>query len=313
MPSSTSSRRKVVRTLLFHGSDLSDDIVLSIARSCDAQSLCTLPQVCAAWAAALGALDASRTSLRLENELWEPHLRQAFPRALDIIDKLPLAPCDLSMKAIYLEQKAAEDAPLVFARKEPSSKFSDFIFTVDLVREIKEVPEIAVRQLRGRSVLTAPVEAPRVVRTEVLQSWTAPLSDDDMETMGGCVVVPLNWSAFMDSWNDVSTDDLCVRVFCSRVRDGKLRTVLLNRSANHFDHCDDVSYDYERFMIHGKPMSTNHTFVEDDYALSPELSFAFCSDDMHSFEIHFELSTEFNVDGMSKDDLLRFLEYGVPW
>ena len=108
-----------------HLSDLDRDLLVEIARLlCDARTLCRLAQVCQHWCTT--AADAS-------DMLWQPLLASRYPRALAALKLLPMA--DVSYKALYRDQLACAVAqPRV--RPKPTCQLSDFIFTVELIKEV---------------------------------------------------------------------------------------------------------------------------------------------------------------------------------
>ena len=113
--------------------DLDPDLVLELAKNCDAQSLSRFSCVCRAWH------DATSTSHAC-NLLWAPLLKERYPRAMLALKLLPEA--TLNYKAIYRDQTAGALAQSNI-KPPPTCKLSDFVFTVELIKDTAVVQKPA--------------------------------------------------------------------------------------------------------------------------------------------------------------------------
>ena len=113
-----------------------------------------------------------------------------------------------------------------------------------------------------------------------------------------------------------------LRVFASRVVNHQLCTRLLYTSEPKPDDTDDgIRFFYGRPLLHG-----DETFANDEYRITPALQVT-ChtveNDDFFPWTLRWdygELTLSFEIcypeshaDPMTADQLLRYLEYCVPW
>lgn len=155
---------------------------------------------------------------------------------------------------------------------------------------------------------------------ELVRSWTGDLSP--MLTDDASFTLPLNWADWQKNWESEDAFPMRLRVLASRITAGQMRTRLLGTTSPSPDGAQDVSMDM--FMC----LRTCDAFDGDDYAFVPEMHLEFerggISDDLAMWEPypwnHAEIGVSFQMyqpdadtDPMTRDQLLRYLEYCVPW
>ena len=115
-----------------------------------------------------------------------------------------------------------------------------------------------------------------------------------------------------------------LRLFASRVIHRKLRTLLLFTSESKLDDMDEGGG-----VIFGRPLLTDDGAFEEDacFRIMPEMAITFDTNDNEVFDeddaidwnfdhltVRFELYyPESHNDAMTEDQLLRYLEYCLPW
>ena len=98
----SSSTRSPTRSNHHAWNALDPDLLVIVAKNCDATSVCRLSQACKAWR---GAVSANSSSI------WEPLVSKRFPRSVDILKALPPMP-KYSFVEHYREQLKAESRKL---------------------------------------------------------------------------------------------------------------------------------------------------------------------------------------------------------
>ena len=349
--------------------ELDPDLIVELAKNCDAQSLSRFSCVCRAWH------DATSNA---SNLLWAPLLEDHYPRALLALKLLPEA--TLNYKAIYRDQMEGEVArPSI--KPPPTCKLSDFVFTIELIKDTADVKEPARAKLAKEFFKESAEERLRAAhpddwektvneeweklgfparqvyyeqtaadvkryKTEyeqyehdqnlawrtapVVRSWTGGLQDLPRGNFGeASFKVPLRWQDWQQSWPGESPASMWpsrmrLRVLASRVVNNKLCTRLLVTSQEKPDDGDGgVVYMWGRRLLY-----TDEPFNRDEYRITPELQLAFEMAPPHHWWDpweprpwkHDELTLCFELyvpddrsDPMTAEQLLRYLEYCVPW
>ena len=101
---------------------------------------------------------------------------------------------------------------------------------------------------------------------------------------------------------------------------GRLRTVLLYRSEDEPDDSDVIEHDgngghvLEHFF-HGDPLARSDVFDSCHHcSWVPAISMLMISDDKRSLDVSFDLDHEYHgTDVMDRMEVLKYLEYTVPW
>lgn len=120
----SSGTRTPARSSYDAWSSLDPDLLVIVAKNCDAASVCQLSQACKAWRGAV----AANSSI-----IWEQLVSKRFPRSVDILRALPPMP-KYSFAEHYREQLKAENTST--QRPKPltvTTQLSDFIFTTELI------------------------------------------------------------------------------------------------------------------------------------------------------------------------------------
>ena len=265
--------------------DLGLDLKVIVASKCDLRSLGKFPQACRDWRDAVLASDI---------KIWKTRLSTDFPRAISILDLLPTLPPALSYKMLYKTQVAAE-SPVSDVRPMPTCNLAEFIFTFELVVES---------------------------RRELLRSWTGTLSNDTQDE--STFRVPFKWDDWMQSVDDFDQgfrQDVTLVLYVSRVYNDVVRTVQIFKTVT--EHLDWNANPIEADLGQGEliriysdndlPLFHAHPFEGNLSRLAPELTFTLRQGD--EMDVDFRLNHP-DVDGqeiMVREQLLRYLEYCVPW
>ena len=161
----------------------------------------------------------------------------------------------------------------------------------------------------------------------ILHSWTGRLTGD-----GSTFNVPLCWSEYLasvESNRSTNVAPVRLRVFVSRVVDGELRTLRCFLDS----HRRDSDQEENTLFIHGQSLDAPDSYEENEFSLVPELSMeidltedleAEEADDEEDHHVHYMVGNSFEVtfwfyqpesdsERMTPDQLLRYLEYGLPW
>jgi hypothetical protein len=195
---------------------------------------------------------------------------------------------------------------------------SDFVITFELVdvelSERKRAPPCTLRS--GRTLPDDDEDWPP--ERCVVQSWTGHIHDlaiDDSSSPFFCM--PINWATWRLSWDkDNGRDPMVLCAYASRVRDERLLTRKIFESEERIPDDEDESEDGSTvYFFHG--CSLAYRPIYEVYQLCvPELAFNMCSDDLNEIIVEFQNYHSYGGyggDQMDSDELLRYLDYGVPW
>ena len=258
---------------------LSTDLLVIVAKNCDAVSVCRLSQACKAWRDAVAREPNS-------SSIWEPLVSKRFPRSLDILKALPSLP-KYSFVEHYREQLKAESS--IAEPKPPSvtTQLSDFVFTAELVstsesrRIVDAWTGVAEGVLSERSGADASFLLPiawhgRPLRLELFVS----------RAFNGRIRTRKLFASDADTLPVVFIDGIW-KLFAS---DSK--PIPLSKSYS-------AEFDVERVAIS----------LEIPDSESPPSSIS----DSESVLMQFESSTDEDFDPMDVHAVLEYLEHGVDW
>jgi hypothetical protein len=150
-----------------------------------------------------------------------------------------------------------------------------------------------------------PRSAPEPVDTQqILHTWTGRLDGPEFK-------IPCPWSAWEESWSTPSgSAPIRLRAFVTRALEGSLRTVRCFLSATRPDIDEWVE---DAIVVLGQSLTYVQTFKNDHFKLEPQISFVMQEDTPHALEGTFEICDKRDSGPMSKDQFLRYLEFGLPW
>ena len=104
-------------------STLDPDLMVIVAKHCDATSVCRLSQACKDWRNAVA---------RQAEQIWEPLVHARFPRTASLLKALPPR-AGFSYAAHFREQFKADATDPENKLVETTCQLSDFVFTLELV------------------------------------------------------------------------------------------------------------------------------------------------------------------------------------
>ena len=281
----SSGTRTPARSTYDAWSSLDPDLLVIVAKNCDATSVCRLSQACKAWRGAVAANSSS---------IWEQLVSKRFPRSVDILKALPPMP-KYSFAEHYREQLKAESSSTEPKALSATTQLSDFIFTAELVS----------------------ASEPR----RIVDAWTGNVNGlalRDAEGDGN-FVLPIDWSPWSRAFSTANTMQL--ELFVSRAFNGRVRTRKLYVSETEPDdgerYGDRESYWF--YNAQSRPPVKGHYveqyFRHDEPGIYPVVHLdLFHPDDKEpAVWVQFRLDTEYNSHGMTATELLEYLEHGVDW
>jgi hypothetical protein len=100
------------------------------------------------------------------------------------------------------------------------------------------------------------------------------------------------------------------------VRDGRVLTRKICEFEERIPDDEDEGWDGSTvYFFHGSNL-VNRPIYEVDQLCVPELAFNMCSDNLTEISVGFQTYQPYGGYGdiqMDSDELLRYLDYGVPW
>lgn len=270
-------------------SSLDPDLLVVVAKNCDATSVCRLLQACKAWRDAVATNSSS---------IWEPLVSKRFPRSVDILKALPPLPKH-SFAEHYREQLKAESSnmehpkPLIV-----TTQLSDFIFTAELVSASGS--------------------------RRIVDQWTGNVSGLARHEPGGNFVLPIDWRPWHKTWDypnpcwpPASDNDMRLELFVSRALNGRVRTRMLYASKTFPEDVFDGTYYF--YSTHWQP-PVKSLYLTDDFrgddTLKPVVHlelFEHDPDEPTTVWVEFRLDSDYESTGMTVRQLLEYLEHGVDW
>ena len=275
----------------FTWNELDLNLLHVVAAHCDCQSLLNFSQVCSSWRNAADSCS---------DTLWKPLLERRYPRTFAILERLPQP--EASFKSLYRTQHATQSKPSGI-RPAPTCRVEEYIFTLELV---KVTGEFGKRRAQDPP--------------EIVESWTGTLELDDGEGMGNVFHAPLRWEAWIHTWEnryDSNAPNIELRAYVSRIVDGQLRTFHIFESEHAPD--DEIEEEEGRVehLFYGQQLACISGFAaeEDDCEPTPELMLSMSDDDTRSIALQFDIYDEGGslTVAMSREQVLRYLDYGIPW
>ena len=256
-------------------SSLDPDLLVIVAKHCDATSVCRLSQACKSWRDAVA---------RQAEEIWEPLVRTRFPRMVSLVKAMPPRP-GFSFAGHYQAQLNAERM-VAGARTETACQLSDFYFSVELV--------------------TAG-ETRRVV-----EEWTGILGQKQSPGFFTC---PLDCREFRNTWTEDGiliddTNPLMLEVFVSRAVFGDIKTRKLYSSGTE----PDGMLDDEEFVFNSKPLpATLATTRDHEYAPVAQMQ-VFLDTPFREVILQFETYyPHHDFVEMETSEVLEYLDRGIDW
>ena len=147
----------------------------------------------------------------------------------------------------------------------------------------------------------------------VLQSWTGTLE-------GPVATVPLPWTEWTASWDEpIGAAPVVLQVCVSRLIDGELHTRRCFTSQARPGVDEEEDSEGTILFVDSESLDTRESFENDDSRLIPMLGFQIPHADADSTQPKviravFEMSVpDSHFSDMSTQELLRYLEYCVPW
>ena len=292
--------------------ELQAELLVCIARHCDASELVAFAQVCRSWnESVLGETLSS---------MWKKLLLDRFPRAAALTNLL--AAREISFQQMYREQLEAEvdGRGLPEELKPPSCRLADFLFTFELVSE-KELPPPRVRQLRsGRRLAdddSIEMSWKRRVQQTVVRSWSGHL--EPVEEVENAFRVPMRWSEWKASWQHedgeeaMSGDTMRLIGYVSRICGDRLltRRFFVSDTCPDFYH-ETVEGNSGNYFFECKPIAYAPAFYS---SIEPEMAINMDTTSADELTI---MCCSWDIDHHTHDDLtlhevLAYLDRGIAW
>ena len=264
-------------------STLDPDLLVIVAKHCDATSVCRLSQACKSW----------RDAVASSEQIWQSLVRTHFRRSASLLEALPPR-AGFSYAKHYREQFNA-NMPLHYQHtvRKTTGELSEFVFTIELVTagETRHVVDEWTRTLEAPAArLDLPMD---------LREWRKTWKYEKTRTSAS---IHVDGATLMR-----------LEVFVSRAVSGEIRTRKLYVSSTKPDH--ELEDGLELFENRALPFTT--TFDEDTRdAYVPEMSLVLDTTDEYDtpvLSLQFELDTYHDLVGMSLADLHGYLEHGIDW
>ena len=275
---------------------LDSDLLVIVAKHCDATSVCRLSQACKAWRGAVAANSSS---------IWEQLVSKRFPRSVDILKALPPMP-KYSFAEHYREQLNAENSSTEHLKRlTVTTQLSDFIFTAELVSASGS--------------------------RRIVDQWTGNVSGlarHEGVHPGGNFVLPIDWRPWSTTWSwpyvfvDPPTGDNTLRLelFVSRAFKGRIMTRKLYASRTHPDDGDRDGDDVFYFFYESQsrpPVTAGYLteYFRDSHDVEPvlHLDLLHPADKPPAVWVQFRVDSDYESTGMTVRQLLEYLEHGVDW
>lgn len=272
-------------TVALHNCDawntLSADLLLVVAKHCDASSVCRLSQACKDWRNAVAANSS---------QIWKQLLHARFPRSVPLLAALPPRP-GFSYAVHYREQLKAETKKPRRKCQGTTCELSDFVFNVELVTTGER---------------------------RIVDSWTGTL--DSLAFEYDHFVCPLDAGPWYNSWGmprGGGPGPMRLEVFVSRALHGQIKTRKLYVSCNE----PNYRIGEEVFESVSLPMTRPRAFrddrgshFQDDHEVEPHLGLVLVAPYRAIF-LEFELYCPASGESefMSKKQMLSYLEFGISW
>ena len=263
-------------------SSLDPDLLVIVAKHCDATSVCRLSQACTEWRDAVA---------RQAEQIWKPLVRADFRRTASLLKALPPQP-DFSYAKHYREQHKAQESKLVGRqRTKTTCHLSDFVFTLELVT--------------GGGT------------RRVVADWTGTL---DTVSHNGSFTCPMsNLREWRKTWNMFDppkfgmvrgdgTIPMRLEVYVSRALSGEVKTRKIFASdAMYDDEPEDGLY------IFGSESLEMTRPLDDEHADVPMLRL-WLDRPYRAIDLEFEMfHPDMDFDELRPEDLLSYLEHGIDW
>jgi|MDTA01.2.fsa_nt_gb hypothetical protein len=265
---------------------LSADLLLVVAKHCDASSVCRLSQACKDWRNAVAANSS---------QIWKQLLHVRFPRTVPLLAALPPRP-GFSYVVHYREQLKAETKKPRRKCQSTTCELSDFVFNVELVT---------------------------AGRRRIVDSWTGTL--DSLAFEHDHFVCPIDAGPWYNSWGmprGGGPGPMRLEVFVSRALHGQIKTRKLYVSCNEPN--EPIGDGIDAFESVSLPMTRPRavrddrgSHFQDDHEVETHLRLVLDRTRSPYSAIDLEFLLYCPASGedeyMSKEQVLSYLEHDISW